>query len=333
MITDARVLDPEFVPNDVVHRDAEINLLSSVPRPVTDGNTPDPAFIHGPSGTGKTCITHQTLDKLRESVIDLNTQYVNCWEDHSHFDTLYRVLEGVGKTLDIHRQSTPQSLLLKRLHNYDGPPYIVILDEVDQLDDPGVLYELQRTPGLSMILIGNQHKEFLSKLDERLASRLRTATRIEFNQYSNAELIAILNDRVRWSLRPDTITERQLEQIADAAVGDARVAIGILRLAARRASQQSADTITDQFITEAIPEAKAEITQKNIEKLTTDQRILYEIIPDTGDIEPGTLYSRYEQRAENPKTKRMVRNYLQKLAHYNLIEATGKDRGRRYQPV
>lgn len=330
MIADARVLDPEFIPNDVVHRDAEINLLSSVLRPVTNGETTDPAFIHGPSGTGKTCIAQYTLDKLRESVIALNTQYVNCWEYHSHFDSLYHVLEGVGKTLDIHRQSTPQTLLLDRLHDYDGPPYVVILDEVDQLDDLDVLYELYRTPNLSMILIGNQEEQFFSRLDGRVASRLRTSARIEFDHYGNDELIAILEDRVRWGLHPDAIDESQLRDIADAAAGDARVAIGILRTAARQANQHSTETITDQFIMDAIPEAKAEITQKNIEKLTDDQRILYEIISDAGDIAPGDLYERYEERADDPKTKRMVRNYLTKLVHYNLIEAVGKDRGRIY---
>lgn len=331
MIADARVLDPEFIPNDVVHRDAEMNLLSSVLRPVTNGDTADPAFIHGPSGAGKTCIAQYTLDKLHESVIGLNTQYVNCWEYHSHFDTLYRVLEGVGQTLDIHRQSTPQTLLLERLHDYDGPPYVVILDEVDQLDDPGVLYELHRTPNLSMILIGNQEEQFFSRLDGRIASRLHTSARIEFDLYGNDELAAILNDRVRWGLHPDVVDDSQLRRIADAAAGDARVAIGILRTAARRATQNSDEAITDQLIADSIPEAKAEITQKNTEKLTDDQQILYEIIADTGDIAPGDLYDRYEERADDPKTKRMVRNYLTKLTHYNLIEATGSDRGRRYQ--
>lgn len=330
MITDARVLDPEFVPNDVVHRDAETNLLSSALRPITNGDRPDPAFIYGPSGTGKTCIAQYTLNKLRESTIDLNTQYVNCWEDHSHFDTLYRALEGVGKTLDIHRQSTPQTLLLERLPDYDGPPYVVILDEVDQLDDSGVLYELHRTPNLSMILIANQEERFFSGLDERVASRLQTSTRIGFDLYGNDELVAILEDRVRWGLHPDIVSDSQLREIADAAAGDARVALGILRTAVRRTHQQSAETVTDQFIVDAIPEAKAEITQKNIEKLTNDQRILYEIITDAGNIAPGELYSRYEERADNPKTKRMVRNYLAKLVHYNLIESTGSDRGRRY---
>ena len=41
-----------------------------------------------------------------------------------------------------------------------------------------------------MILIGNDQEQFFSRLDERLASRLRTATRIEFNPYSNTQLIS-----------------------------------------------------------------------------------------------------------------------------------------------
>lgn len=331
MIIDARVLDPEFVPGDVVHRDAEINTLSSTLRPVTDGDRGEPAFIYGPSGTGKTCIAQYTLEKLRESVIGLNTQYVNCWEDHTHFDCLYRVLAGVEKTFDIHRQSTPTSLLLQRLHDYDGPPYVVILDEVDQLDDTRVLYELQRTPKLSMVLIGNQYEQFFSRLDERIASRLRTATRVQFDPYTNAEIIAILKDRVRWGLHPDSIEEQQLEVIADAAVGDARVAIGILRTAAKQASQNAEDAISEDVVRGVIPEAKAEISQKSLEKLTQDQRVLYTIISEAGEISPGTLYQEYRERVESPKSDRMVRNYLSKLVHYNLIEAVGKDRGRKYR--
>ena len=61
MITDARVLDPEFIPNDVVHRDDEINRLTNTLRPIIDGKTAEPAFLHGPSGAGKTCIAQYTL--------------------------------------------------------------------------------------------------------------------------------------------------------------------------------------------------------------------------------------------------------------------------------
>jgi len=54
MITDARVLRPEFIPREVKHRDAEVNTLSSVLRPLTEAERADPAFLYGPSGTGKT---------------------------------------------------------------------------------------------------------------------------------------------------------------------------------------------------------------------------------------------------------------------------------------
>lgn len=333
MITDARVLDPEFLPSDVVQRNAEIGLLTSSLRPAVDGDPADDVFLHGPSGTGKTCIAQYALKKLRKSTLELNTQYVNCWEDHSHFSVLYRILDGIDHTLDIHRQSTPQDVLLDRLHDYDGPPYIVILDEADQIDTTEVLYELVRTRRLSMILIGNDIDSMFSRFDERLSSRLRTTTRINFDLYSIDALTSILEDRVRWGLHPDAVTDEQLEWIADAAVGDARVAIGVLRQAAHIAENGQRDTLTDDDLEAALPKAKTEIKQTNISRLTRDQRILYTIIQGTDSISMGDLYEQYAAEVANPKTKRMVRNYLQKLTHYNLIESIGKDRGRRYQPL
>nr|WP_281273042.1 AAA family ATPase [Halalkalicoccus subterraneus] len=114
MITDARVLQPEFIPQEVKHRDAEVNYLSSVLQPILDGRTADPSFLHGPSGAGKTCIAQYLVEQLRENVVELNHQYVNCWEDHSRFKTLYRLLDGINQTVDIHRQSTPKDVLLER---------------------------------------------------------------------------------------------------------------------------------------------------------------------------------------------------------------------------
>jgi len=55
--------------------------------------------------------------------------------------------------------------------------------------------------------------------------------------------------------------------MADAAAGDARIAIGILRTAARYADRDAEGKITREVITEAIPEAKSEIHQKSLDKL------------------------------------------------------------------
>lgn len=39
MITDARVLDPEFVPQNVIYRDGEINHLTNTLKPIMDGES------------------------------------------------------------------------------------------------------------------------------------------------------------------------------------------------------------------------------------------------------------------------------------------------------
>jgi orc1/cdc6 family replication initiation protein len=333
MITNARVLHPEFVPRDVVHRDAEVSHLSSTLRPITSGNPAETALLCGPSGVGKTCIARFTVQRLRENALTVDSRYVNCWEDYSRFKVLYRLLEGVDRAFDVHRQSTPKDELLERLRAHEGPPYVVILDEVDQIEDTGVLYDLYRTSGLTMVLVANGEEELFFRLDDRLVSRLQTATRVRFEKYGLDELVSILEDRVRWGLRDGIITTNQLETIADAAAGDARVAIGILRTAACRSDQRDRETISNEIIRNAVPEAKAEIKQKNTEKLIPDQQTLYEIIVEDAGIAPGELYDRYEKRVEDPKTKRMVRNYLQKLCHYNLVVAEGDNRGRTYHPI
>ena len=333
MITDARVVRPEFVPGDVVHRDAEIRALSRALDPITRDEPAETAFLFGPSGAGKTCITQYTLTRLRENVLNLQYQYVNCWEDYTRYKALYRVLEGIGNTFDVHRQSTPTDELIERIREFEGPTCVVVLDEVDQLEDMSVLYDLYRTPGLSMVLIANREEELFAGLDGRLASRLQTAARIRFDSYTVDELTGILADRVRWGFRKDAITDDQLAIIADAAAGDARTAIGILRNTAQIASQAGAESVTADHIDAAVPEAQSEITQKDIEKLTPDQRILYEIVNQAGEIAPGNLYEEYRTRTDEPKSERMIRNYLSKMQHYNLIVANGENRGRTYEAI
>ena len=330
MITNARVLRPEFIPDVVKHRPTQVSHLSDILRPITNGNRPEPSFLYGSSGAGKTCIARHTIKQLQENVVDLNTQYVNCWDDHKRFQTLYQVLEGVGNTYDIHRRSTPTDELLQRLRDYDGPQYVVILDEVDQLEDKELLYDFYRIRNLTMILIANREEDVFAEFDSRLNSRLQACTRIRFKSYNLDQLVTILEDRVEWGLEPGVIDRQQLETIADYAAGDARIAITLLRKAAQETRRKGVDTITDDEIAAVVPEAKQEIRQKTTDKLTPHQQALYDLIAEASEIGGGDLYEAYCEAVSDPKTRRTMRNNLSKLEQYNLITATGKTKGRTY---
>lgn len=332
MIRDARTLQQEFVPHEIRHRDGEVDAIEAALEPILREESAEIPFLYGRSGTGKTCIAKHMVESLRESVIDINHQYVNCWRAYSQFRALYRILDGIDRAVDIHRQSTPRDELFDRLERYDGPPYVIILDEVDQLDDKHLLYDLYHNPRIAMILIATREEDLFAGLDNRLASRLRGCESIRFRAYSDEELTTILQDRVRWGLDNGAVSTTQLETIADAAAGDARVAISILRNAARRAQRKKVDEITDDILAEAITAGQAEVRQTNVDSLKPAQRTLFEIIKEYGEISPGELYAEYESRVEpeNEVGKRQIRRHLNTLADYNLIVTEGTTRDRTY---
>ena len=289
MIEDARVLREAFVPNDVVHRDGEVDALSAVLEPVVAGEPPESALLTGPSGAGKTTIAKFVVGRLRETALDVESIHVNCWQSYTRFKALYRILEGLGRTIDVHRQSTPHDELLDRLEAYDGPPVIVTLDEVDQLEDGHLIYDLYRLPAFAVVLITNDEEELLAGLDERVRSRLHTAETIHFDRYDVDELTDIMADR------------------------------------------DGADAIAESHIEAAIPEARREVRSRALDSLHKEQRQVLEILQDSDGLPPREIYDRYVAAVEDPRTKRTVRSWLQKLAQYNLVEADGSGPDRTYR--
>jgi orc1/cdc6 family replication initiation protein len=333
MIRDARVLRAGFVPREIQHRDAEVNHLSSVLEPIANGDPADTAIVTGPSGTGKTCLSQFVTERLREEVLDVEVTYINCWRNYTRFRALYQILDDLGQTIDIHRQSTPHDELVDRLQKYDGPRAVVILDEVDQLEDPDLIYDLHSLSQFAVICIANKEEELYSRVDDRLVSHLRASEHVRMDKYHDEQLVDILQARVRWGLEQDSITDTQLYHIADAAAGDARLAIGMLRIAASKADRQSAGQITDELLREAAGDARAQLRQKSIDSLTPHQRVVYDIVREHGPLAPSGIHEQYTDAVDDPRTKRTVRSYLSKMAQYNLLAVQGESRDREYSLV
>lgn len=329
VIADARVFQEDWVPSDMQHRDAQLNLMASALEPVVEGDPGTELLLTGPSGTGKTCSAKYLLGKLRERVLDIETQYVNCWSDYTRYRVLFRILDGLDSAEAIRNRSSA-SELLERLRAVETP-IVVILDEVDQLTEPAVLYDLYELPHLEMVLVSNGEAEVLAGVDDRLRSRLRTATRVTFDRYGTDALVSILEQRVHTGLQPDVVGRSELEAIARAADGNARDAIAVLRSAAQLAESRERDAITEAVVDDAVSDARTRVRRTLLEKLNDHQRVLYDVIASEEPIAPGALYDAYEAAVAEPRTRRTLRTYLTKMEQYALVVSEGSAQGRRYR--
>ncbi|MEZ3118055.1 Cdc6/Cdc18 family protein [Halobaculum sp. MBLA0147] len=332
MITDASVLQKGFVPDDSIHRNREVTALSRSLDPLTRGHIPDPVLLTGPSGAGKTTFTRFVVNQLEASAPETQAVHVNCWESHTRSGALFDALESLQVATALHRNSTSHDELLNHLAAIDKP-VVLILDEVDQLDDTSLIYDCYATAGVTTILITNDRGELLREMDDRVRSRLQTADHIHFDAYTSQQLADILQARVDHGLVADAISEPQLLEIGDAAAGDARVALSILRTAAQTAAYNDRTTITTSDITDAIPRGKQSVRVRTLDSLREPQQELFRLLQATGETAPGELYEEFAATRSDPPTKRTVRSWLQKLAHYNLVEYSGEGPTRTYTPV
>ncbi|WP_276257159.1 Cdc6/Cdc18 family protein [Halomontanus rarus] len=336
MITNPEVLEEGFTPSELVKRSGEITHLSSILEPILKDQPVEGAFIYGPSGTGKTCTSKYLVERLEHVVwgpdVDdpptVETHHIDCWGG-TYTSMAQDVLDGYDDSV-VYHQNTPKHELSSLLAETITDPYIVVLDEADQLDSDRILYELHEHPKVTMLLIANDYNEFYKHLESRVESRVTTYESVPFEKYQAHEIASILSDRVRAATEGDVITEEQLFDIADVANNDARIAIGILKNALRTAEREGASRVGRDHILDVVPETKREVLAVTYSRLTRDQRILYQILVEDGEQSIGEIHETYADRVDEPYGQKTVKGYLKKMKHYYLVDWDGEKRGRKY---
>jgi Cdc6-like AAA superfamily ATPase len=86
MITNARVLQADWVPREIVHRNAAKNRLRDALAPIVDGGQPEHVLITGPGRRG------DLSREVEEQRLGIHTTHVDCWAASRPFRVLLALL-------------------------------------------------------------------------------------------------------------------------------------------------------------------------------------------------------------------------------------------------
>jgi orc1/cdc6 family replication initiation protein len=327
VIEDARVLTADYLPNKMVHREGERQEIARCLRPLVDGGSPENMLLYGPPGTGKTAMANYVVEELKEKVF-ANSSYVNCFSQKSRFEIFYELLD---QKLTTPRDGTSTEKIIDMFEEKTRKePTVVIIDEVDQITDDEVLYELSRFQNVGIIFIANDQKIF-SHFEDRVRSRLSGMRRIHFRRYNEDELADILELRQEHGLKDSSISEGQLKEIAARSGGDARMALNSLRFAAREAERQELEQITSEIVEEAVSDAYDENRLESLSRLNEHQKAAYKILQEEGEMQIGSLYDKYQEAVEEDKSRRTLLRYLKKMVNYDILEMEGSTSSASYR--
>jgi len=163
---------------------------------------------------------------------------------------------------------------------------------------------------------------------------------VHANRYTTDQLVKVLEGRATASLEPTAWCREDLRAIAEAAAGDARIAVQSLRTAAYLAEKNRTPSINAADIQRGIEKSVALRRRYLLKGLSDHHRLLYQLVQEAGEISLRDLWISYRRRAPErglaPMARRTFNHYRQFLVANRLLrerQAKGRGNARALQVV
>jgi len=294
LFSDEGVLDINYVPQGLVHREEEQRLLRlffdfmlTAPYEMSQR-----AIIVGGVGSGKTALAQVfgrwLRDEAKKRRVKASYVHVNCRELRgSLFMVLRRVVKALRPDFPERGYAANELMeILMQILDEDDTQMLLALDEVDALidaEDGNALYELTRAQEgrpdaprrLSLLCIAKEASAF-GRLDPSTRSSLQRNV-VEMKPYGRPQLADIVRSRADAAFRRGAIPLEVIDFIAELASqegSDARYAIDLLWRAGKHAEQAGARAVSPEHVRSASPAVFPTLREESLAQLSTHERLV-----------------------------------------------------------
>jgi cell division control protein 6 len=360
VFVDEGVLDLNYVPSKLLHREPELRFLRGIFRFIIDApyEMSQRAIIVGGVGSGKTALAQRFgRDLEAEGVrrrVKVKYIHVNCREVRgSLFMALNRAVRRLRPTFPDRGFSADELLgTLMRILDEEDTQLVLCLDEVDALiekEGGDAIYNLTRVqesrlegPRRLNLICVSKDPEIFQGLDRSTLSTLQRNI-IKMPEYTHPQLVDILTSRTEMAYRPGAISEEILAYMGELAAsenGDARYGIDLLWRAGKYADATYSQEVLPEHVRKAAAEVFSTLKTDEIKMLSRHELLVLlgiarhfrhsrEPKATTGEVELSYRVV-CEEYGEEPRGHTQFWKYLSRLSGLEAISTNihASDKGR-----
>lgn len=330
--------NPDYVPENYLHREAQMESLAICLRPALRGGRPINTVVLGSPATGKTTAINKIFGMVENTSDKVVCVYVNCQLHTTRFNIFSQIYNKIFGHMPPETGvpfSRIYGSIMKHLQS-ENKSMVVALDDVSYLfhskNANKIFYDILRAheefkgvkTGIFAIL---SDIEFRYMLDKNVTS-IFIPQEIIFEPYTTPEMFDILKDRIKAGFYPDVISDELMYQIAEHAssVGDLRMGIDLLRVSGNFAEADASKTIEEKHLKQALNNTSSANLKSTLKTLSKEDKLLLKVIADckTDDLIAGNLYKKFNNL--NPTSYASFDRKLNKLEFLRIIDTkfTGK---------
>lgn len=346
---DEGVLDLNYVPPSLIHREKELRFLSEAFRFIIAApyEMSQRVIVVGNVGSGKTALAQRfglnLMDDAKKRRIRARYIHLNCRELRgSLFLILKRAMRMLKPGFPDRGYSSNELLgfLIQTLDELDDQ-LVLCLDEVEALveaEGANAIYYLTRVQEerieeprrLSLLLISKGLEAFRG-LDKSTLSTLQRNV-ISLPEYTKPQLADIIRSRAESAFKSGSISEEAIDFVSELAAaegGDARYAIDLLWRAGKYADVNYSDRVSPEHIRQAAATLFPSLREESVRQLSHHERLLLlavarhfkhakEMYASTGEVEQG-YHVVCEEYGVPPRKHTQFWKYLNNLKSLDIV--------------